>query len=43
MKEEVLDGADIIVSGLIPRLEWIETDFSYAYWDSVQALSLIHI
>ena len=33
LKEEVLNGADIILSGLIPRFEWIETDLSYAYWD----------
>ena len=43
MKEEVLDGADIIVSGLIPRLEWIESDLSYAYWDSVQAGDLYEL
>ena len=40
MKEEVLDGVDIIVSGLIPRFEWIETDLSYAYWDSVASSDL---
>ena len=43
MKEEVLDGADIIVSGLIPRFEWIETDLSYAYWDSVASSDLYEI
>ena len=40
MKEEVLDGVDIIVSGLIPRFEWIETDLSLAYWDSVASSDL---
>ena len=43
MKEEVLDGVDIIVSGLIPRFEWIETDLSYAYWDSVASSDLYEI
>ena len=43
LKEEVLDGVDIIVSGLLPRLEWIETDLSYAYWDSVEASDLYEI
>jgi hypothetical protein len=43
MKEEVLDGVDIIVSGLIPRFEWIETDLSYAYWDSVESSDLYEI
>jgi hypothetical protein len=43
MKEEVLDGVDIIVSGLIPRFEWIETDLSYAYWDSVASSNLYEI
>ncbi len=40
MKEEVLDGVDIIVSGLIPRFEWIETDLSLAYWDSIASSDL---
>ena len=43
MKEEVLDGVDIIVSGSIPRFEWIETDLSYAYWDSVEAGNLYEL
>ncbi len=43
LKEEVLDGVDIIVSGLLPTLEWIETDLSYAYWDSVEASDLYEI
>ena len=43
LKEEVLDGVDIIVSGLIPRFEWIETDLSYAYWDSVASSNLYEI
>ena len=43
LKEEVLDGVDIIVSGLLPRFEWIETDLSYAYWDSVEASDLYEI
>ncbi len=43
MEEEVLDGVDIIVSGLIPRFEWIETDLSYAYWDSVASSDLYEI
>ena len=43
MKEEVLDGVDIIVSGLIPRFEWVETDLSYAYWDSVASSDLYEI
>ena len=43
LKEEVLDGVDIIVSGLIPRFEWIETDLSYAYWDSVESSNLYEI
>ena len=43
MKEEVLDGVDIIVSGLIPKFEWIETDLSYAYWDSVASSDLYEI
>tara|TARA_Y100000741_G_scaffold119656_1_gene89842 strand:- start:88 stop:882 length:795 start_codon:yes stop_codon:yes gene_type:complete len=43
LKEEVLDGADIILSGLIPRFEWIETDLSYAYWDSVESSNLYEV
>ena len=43
LKEEVLNGADIILSGLIPKLEWIETDLSYAYWDSVESSDLYEI
>ena len=34
IKEETLDGVDLIVSGLIPNLYWIETDISFAYWDA---------
>ena len=43
LKEEVLNGADIILSGLIPRFEWIETDLSYAYWDSIASSDLYEI
>ena len=43
LKEEVLNGADIILSGLIPRFEWIETDLSYAYWDSVSSSDLYEV
>ena len=43
LKEEVLNGADIILSGLIPKLEWIETDLSYAYWDSVSSSDLYEV
>ncbi len=43
MKEEVLDGVDIIVSGLIPGFEWVETDLSYAYWDSIASSDLYEI
>ncbi len=43
MKEEVLDGVDIIVSGFVPGFEWVETDLSYAYWDSVASSDLYEI
>ena len=43
LKEEVLNGADVILSGLIPRFEWIETDLSYAYWDSVSSSDLYEV
>tara|TARA_B100002052_G_scaffold82912_1_gene76138 strand:- start:226 stop:1074 length:849 start_codon:yes stop_codon:yes gene_type:complete len=43
LKEEVLNGTDIILSGLIPRVEWIETDLSYAYWDSVSSSDLYEV
>ena len=43
MEEEVLNGADIIVSGFIPSFNWIETDLSYAYWDSVTSSDLYEI
>ena len=43
LKEEVLNGADIILSGLIPRFEWIETDLSYAYWDSIASSDLYEV
>ena len=43
LKEEVLNGADIILSGLVPKFEWIETDLSYAYWDSVESSDLYEI
>ena len=43
LKEEALDGVDLIVSGLIPRLHWIETDLSYAYWDSIVSSDLNEI
>ena len=43
LKEEILNGADIILSGLIPRFEWIETDLSYAYWDSVSSSDLYEV
>ena len=43
LKEEVLDGVDVIISGLVPRFNWIETDLSYAYWDSVASSDLYEI
>ncbi len=43
MNEEVLDGTDIIISGLIPRFNWIETDLSYAYWDSISSSDLYEV
>ena len=43
LKEEVLDGIDIIVTGLVPKFNWIETDLSYAYWDSVESSDLYEI
>ena len=43
LKEEVLDGADIILSGLITRFNWIENDISYAYWESVESSDLYEV
>lgn len=43
LEEEVLDGFDIILSGLIPELEWIETDLSYAFWDSIESSDLYEV
>ena len=40
LDEEVLDGVDIIISGLVPKLYWIETDLSYAHWNSVASSDL---
>jgi len=43
LKEEVLDGVDIIISGVVPKFEWMETDLSYAYWNSVEAGDLYEL
>jgi hypothetical protein len=40
MNEEALDGVDVIASGFVPQFNWIETELSLAYWDSVSASNL---
>ena len=40
MHEEALDGIDLIASGFVPQFNWIETELSLAYWDSVASSDL---
>ena len=40
INEEALDGIDLIASGFVPQFNWIETEASLAYWDSVSASNL---
>ena len=40
LEEEALNGIDIILNGNVPSFDWIETDLSYAYWDSVASSDL---
>ena len=40
INEEALDGIDLIASGFVPQFNWIETELSLGYWDSVAASSL---
>ena len=40
LEEEVLDGVDVVASGFVPQFNWIETELSLAYWDSVASTDL---
>ena len=40
MNEEALDGVDVVASGFVPQYNWIETELSLGYWDSVAASNL---
>ena len=40
LEEEALDGVDVVASGFVPKFNWIETELSLAYWDSVASTDL---